>query len=93
MMTTLEELYAKQNALKDKEVTGFASSMKRKVMMDELQKEIEYYERGDVITRTEIQADLAEMKKIHEEINRLNYSLNEKKQKLWTKVFGEQSIV
>ncbi|MDS9471437.1 hypothetical protein [Sporosarcina pasteurii] len=79
--------------MKEQEVTGAASSIQRHHKLAQLQKEIDYYELGDTISRKDIQVKLAEIEGIQEEINRLTAVVEEKRRTLLTHVFGEQTII
>lgn len=92
-MTKLEQLYAKQKQLEEQQVTGVAAAMQRYQRNSQLQKEIDYYELGDTISREEIQVELAEITRIQEEINRLTAVVDEKKRKLKASVFGEHTAL
>ena len=92
-MTTLQELYAERKQLETKEVTGYAGAMLRHQKLEELQKEIDYYELGDVISRTQIQGDLNEIESLQEEIDRLQAEVTEKRSVLMASIFGEHATI
>ena len=57
-MMKLQQLYAEQGRLKERKATGFAGMVQRHQKNSKLQKEIDYYELDDSISREEIQAEL-----------------------------------
>ena len=88
-MTKLQELYEQREQLQAKKVTGYASAVKRHHEIAKLQKEIDYFEQGDSISRARVQEDLNEIETLQQEINRLTIQVGEKKRKLMVNVFGE----
>ncbi|AOV07524.1 hypothetical protein [Sporosarcina ureilytica] len=92
-MTKLEQLNAEQKKWMEKKVTGSASAIARHHKIAQSQKEIDYYELGDTISRAAIQVKLAEIGEIQGEIKRLTAVVEEKRRTLITHVFGEQTII
>lgn len=92
-MTNLEMLYAEQRQIKKQQPTSTASAMSRHQKLAKVQREIEYYELGDTISRTEIQEELEEIKGLQKEIDRLTWIVREKRENLVTNVFGDQEII
>ena len=58
-----------------------------------LQKEIDYYELGDNISRKHIQEELAEIETIQEEVNRLTAVVADRRRKLMENVFGAHAVI
>ncbi|WP_172370783.1 hypothetical protein [Sporosarcina jiandibaonis] len=92
-MTNLQQLYAERERLKRQKATGVASAMKRHQEIEKLQKEIDYYELGDNISRAQIQEELAEIETLQEEVNRLTAVVAERRRVLAAKVFGEHTAI
>ena len=93
MMTKLEQLYEEQSRLNSQKVTGSASAMEKHQRKSNLQKEIDYYELGDNISRKHIQEELAEIETMQEEVNRLTAVVADKKRKLMENVFGAHAVI
>lgn len=69
MMTKLQEIYAKHKQLETKEPTGVAGAMLRHNKLADLQRKIDYYERGDVISRVQIQEEFNEIESLQKEVD------------------------
>ena len=93
IITNLQQLYADREKLKAQKVTGYAGAMQRHQKVSKLQKEIDYYELGDAISRTRIQDEMVEIDFIQEEINRLKAVVAEKRSILMGNVFGEHTSI
>lgn len=85
-------LYAEKRRLTKQQPTSTVSAMGRHQKLAQVQEEIDYYELGDTISRTEIQDELEEITGLQEEIDRLTRIVKEKRRKLMTNVFGVQEI-
>jgi hypothetical protein len=92
-MTNLQQLYAEHERLKRQKATGVASAIKRHQEITKIQKEIEYYELGDSISREQIQEELAEIELLQVEVNRLTEVVAERRRLLAAKVFGEHTAI
>ena len=92
-MTNLQQLYAERERLKRQKATGVASAMKRHQEISKIQKEIDYYELGDNISRAQIQEELAEIELLQVEINRLTAVVAERRRILTANVFGEHTAI
>lgn len=92
-MTNLEMLYAEQRRLKRQQPTSTASAMGRHQKLAQVQREIDYYELGDTISRSKIQSELAKIEELQNEIDRLTSFVDEKRKQLMTNVFGVQKII
>jgi len=92
MIMTLQELYAKRKQLETKEPTGVAGAMLRHNKLADLQRKIDYYERGDVISRAKIQVELKEIESLQEEVDCL-HEVAEMRSVLMTSVFGEHATI
>ena len=92
-MTNLQQLYAERERFKRQKATGVASAMKRHQEISEIQKEIEYYELGENISRAQIQEELAEIELLQVEINRLTAVVAERRRLLAANVFGENTAI
>ena len=92
-MTNLQQLYAERERLKRQKATGVASAMKRHQEISKLQQEIEYYELGETISRTQIQEELAEIELLQVEIDRLTAIVAERRRLLAAHVFGGNTAI
>ena len=92
-MTNLQQLYAERERLKRQKVTGVASAMKIHQEISKIQKEIDYYELGDSISRAQIQEELAEIEVLQVEINRLTAVVAERRRLLAAMVFGKHTAI
>ena len=92
-MTNLQQLYAERERLKRQNATGVASAMKRHQEVSKIQKEIDYYELGENISRAQIQEELAEIELLQVEIDRLTAVVAERRRVLAANVFGEHAAI
>lgn len=88
IMTKLKELYEEREKIEGRKVTGTAGSMHKLQKLRKLQKEIDYYELGDTISRAEIQKELAEIEVLQGEIDRLSEVVAERRRVLKQSIFG-----
>ncbi|MHA6261161.1 hypothetical protein ACXYMX_14840 [Sporosarcina sp. CAU 1771] len=87
-MTKLQELYTEQKELKERKATSTAGAMQRHQQLANVQREIDYYEQGDSISKAYIQEKVDEISTIQKEIDLLTGTLTEKKRILNEVVFG-----
>lgn len=88
-MNILEELYARKKEVEQQKINSMASSMLRRQKLNRIQREIDYYEQGDEISRNAVQQQLAEIDKLQKQIDQLAVDLANKKTTLLNDVFGE----
>ena len=67
--------------------------MQRRNEKQKLQKEIDYYELGDSISRMHIPEGLAEIELIQDGVNRLTAVVAERRRKLMENVFWENVVI
>lgn len=87
IMTKLKELYKEREQIEGRKITGTAGSMQKLQKLRELQKEIDYYELGDTLSKTEIQKELAEIEVLQVEIDRLTEVVAERRRVLKKTIF------
>lgn len=90
-MKRLEKLYAEKKELEQQKVHSMASSVMRRQKLNKIEQKIKYYERGDEISRDDVQRKLAEINELEKQIDRLSLELRSKKAILMNEVFGEGS--
>lgn len=87
-MTKLKELYEEREKIEGRKITGTAGSMHKLKKLRTLQKEIDYYELGDTLSKSEIQKELAEIEVLQVEIDRLTKVVAERRCVLKKTIFG-----
>ncbi len=90
-MGTIEQLHAQKEHMLKETPRSSAGAMKRHQTLARVQSEIDYFDKGDLLSKKALQIELKEIAELQRQVEELSNQIQTRKQKLLKDTFGPNS--